>query len=203
MYVVEKLLRDEEQHEALVYCAGNRFRITLVDCELLSIDQGTVLTEEAYEQLLAADMRLACIQKAFSFLSYGDLSKKRLTEKLRRSFPKELCEETVDLLESRGYLNDLRLAGRYAENYYVLRSYGPMRIKQELYGKGFPIDVIEQTLEPYFFADHREKIVELIEKKYARETLSDAAVRRKVSVYLNRYGYAWSEIADVLNELFC
>lgn len=202
MYVVEKLLRNEEQHEAFVYCAGQRFRITLVDCERLAIEEGATLTEEIYEQLVAAEARLACIQKAFSFLSYGDLSKKRLIEKLRRKFDKALCEQTADLLEERGYLNDLQLAKRYADNYYEIRSYGPMRIKQELYGKGFCADVIEQALEPYISDDHREKILELLEKKFSREALADTTVRRKASAWLNRNGYSWSEISDAMNELY-
>ena len=202
MHTVEKLIRDEKQHEAYVFSDGHRFRITLVDCDRLSLEEGADLSESQFEQLVSSEARLACIQKAFVFLSYGDLSKKRLTEKLRRSFDRELCAETADLLEERGYLNDLCLAERYAENYYELRSYGPMRIKQELFGKGFSADVIEQAIEPYFSMDHREKLKKLFEKRFSKENLVDAVAKRKASVWLNRYGYSWSEISDVLNEFF-
>lgn len=208
MYTVERLFRDEERHEALVDCRpeqggkSERFRITLADCDLLELNAGAVLSEELYALLCDAQERLACVQKAFVFLSYGDLSRKRLIEKLRRSFPPELCEQTADRLEERGYLDDLRLAERYAESYYEIRSYGPMRIRQELYGKGFSREVIEQALEPYQELDHREKIAELLEKKYPREVLSDPAVRRKASDWLRRNGYGWTEISEVLREEF-
>lgn len=201
MYPVERVLRDEEKHEALVTCASRRFRITLVDCDLLGIEPGAVLSEEIYAQLLDAEARLACVQKAFSFLSYGDLSRRRLVEKLRRTFPPALCEETAALLEERGYLDDARLAARYAESYYEIRSYGPARIKQELYGKGFSAEVIEQALEPYLALDHREKIEELLEKKFPAASLSDPAVRRKASDWLRRNGYDWSEISDALRTI--
>ena len=210
MYTVVRLFRDEEKHEALVDCraeeaeAGRpeRFRVTLTDCDLLGLEAGVTLSEEAYGLLCEAQDRLACVQKAFVFLSYGDLSRKRLIEKLRRTFPPALCEQTADRLEERGYLNDLRLAERYAESYYEIRSYGPMRIRQELFGKGFSREVIEQVMEPYQEMDHREKIAELLEKKYPRDTLSDPAVRRKATDWLRRNGYGWSEISDVLREEF-
>ena len=208
MYTVERLFRDEEKHEALVDCKPEeggrpeRFRVTLVDCDALGLDVGVVLSEESYALLCEAQERLACVQKAFVFLSYGDLSRKKLIEKLRRTFPPELCEQTADRLEERGYLDDLRLAERYAESYYEIRSYGPMRIRQELYGKGFTREVIEQALEPYQGLDHREKIAALLEKKYSREALSDPAVRRKASDWLRRSGYGWTEISEVLREDF-
>lgn len=207
MYTVERLFREEDRHEALVESrpqAGGkpeRFRITLMDCDLLGLEVGMVLSEEAYALLCDAQLRLACVQKALTFLDYGDLSRKKLIEKLRRTFPPELCEQTAARLEERGYLDDLRLAERYAESYYENRSYGPMRIRQELYGKGFSREVIQQVVEPYQELDHREKIAELLEKKYTRETLSDPAVRRKASDWLRRNGYGWSEISDVLNSL--
>lgn len=201
MYVVEKLLRDEERHEALVECAGHRFRITLADQASIGIEQGSDLTEEEYELLQMAEARLACIQKAFSFLSYGDLSKRRLTEKLRRTFPEELSEETAELLEERGYLNDAELAKHYAQSYYDLRSYGPMRIKQELYGKGFSAETVEQVLEPYLSLDHSEKIRELLEQRFSLEALAEIGTRRKASAWLNRYGYDWQSVSAVFNTL--
>lgn len=211
MYIVERLFRDEEKHEALVDIRPavggpeqggkpERFRVTLADCDLLGLEAGVTLSEELYAELCGAQDRLACVQKAFVFLSYGDLSRKRLIEKLRRTFPPELCEQTADRLEERGYLNDLRLAERYAESYYEIRSYGPMRIRQELYGKGFSREVIEQVMEPYQELDHREKIAELLEKRYPRETLSDPAVRRRATDWLRRNGYGWTEISDVLRS---
>ena len=213
MYTVVRLFRDEERHEALVDCAPEsiasdvggkpeRFRVTLVDCDLLELELGATLSEEAYARLCDAQDRLACVQKALTFLDYGDLSRKRLVEKLRRTFPPALCEQTADRLEERGYLNDARLAERYAESYYEIRSYGPMRIRQELYGKGFSREVIEQVMESYQELDHREKVAALLEKKYSREMLSDPAVRRKASDWLRRNGYGWTEISEVLREDF-
>lgn len=201
MHTIEKILRDDDRHETLVFCEGHQYRITIVDCNRLSLEEGINLSDESLEELCKCEMRLACIQKAFTHLSYGDMSKKRLTEKLRRSFDKELSAEIADLLEERGYLDDFRLAQRYADSYYEIRSYGPMRIKQELYGKGFSADVIERVMEHYHGLDHREKIAELLHTKYTPECLDNPDVKRKAVAWLNRLGYSWSDVSDVLNSV--
>lgn len=201
MGFVERVLRDEERHEAQVIAAGERFRITQYDCDLLALEEGMELTEELLAELQTAHARLACIQKAFSLLSYGDLSRKRLVEKLRRSFPRELSEETAALLEERGYLNDAVLAKRYAENYWDVRSYGPMRIRQELYGKGFTADDIDEAVLPYEQAPQGEKIRALLEKKFPDADLSDIAVRKKAADWLRRYGFSWQAVSEVFEEL--
>lgn len=199
-YPVERVDRSDERHEAFVYCAG-RHRITISDCDRLGLEAGAILDEDGFALLLEAEQRLACVQKALSLLEYGDLSKRRMIEKLRMKFSPELAAETADLLEERGYLNDSALAKRYAENYYEVRAYGPMRIKQELYRKGFSMDVIEEALESYRTEDHREKITQLLLGKYSSEQLSDPAVRQKANAWLSRQGYSWSEISDVLQTI--
>ena len=199
-YPVERVDRSEEKHEAIVICAG-RHRITIHDCDKLGLKPGMTLDEDGFALLIEAEQRLACVQKALSLLEYGDLSKRRMIEKLRTRFPASLAVETADLLEERGYLDDLRLAKRYAENYDELRSYGPMRIKEELYRKGFSADVIEEALRPYRNAEHRDRIREMLLKKYSEEQLSDPAVRQKANAWLSRQGYTWSEISDVLQTI--
>ena len=99
-----------------------------------------------------------------------------------------------------GYLDDFRLAQRYTESYYDIRSYGPLRIKQELYGKGFSLDVIEQVLEPFYSMDHREKIEDLLQTKFSKNDLSDISIKKKAVAWLNRSGYTWSDVSDVLNQ---
>lgn len=202
MHIVEKITIDEERHEALVRCDGHAYHITVFDCTRFDLTPGTELSDDLFEELVQAESRLACIQKAFAYLSYGDLSKKRLVEKLRRTFSPELCREIADLMEERGYINDLQLAERYADNYYSLRSYGPLRIKQELFGKGFSRETIEEVVEPYLSKDHREMIRELLERKYPARLMTDPSVKKKASAWLNRQGYAWSDVSDVLNTYF-
>ncbi|MBP5231689.1 MAG: RecX family transcriptional regulator [Clostridia bacterium] len=188
-----------DRHEAVVDCAG-KHRITIVACEQLGITEGMTLTEDEFERLVHAEQWLACIQKALSHLDYGDCSKRRLSEKLKRFFEPEMVAEVVDYLAEKGYLNDLGLAERYAGNYYDVRNYGPMRIRKELFGKGFDGEVVSKVTERYFKMDHTEKVVELIRKKYADADFKDPAAARKASAWLYSLGYSWSDISQVLDS---
>lgn len=202
MGIIDKITIDDQRHEVIVRCDGQSYRITTFDYNRLAIEQGEEVSEDTINELILSESRLACIQKAFVHLSYGDLSKKRLSEKLRRAFSSEICTEVVDLLEERGYINDLRLAERYADNYYSIRSYGPLRIKQELHSKGFSRDIIETVLEPYISMDHREKVQELLEQKFKNIRCGDYTIKKKAAAWLNRQGYSWSDISDVLSTFF-
>ena len=202
MMIIKKISVDESRHEAIVFCDSSSYRITEYDCIRLSLAQGMELSEELLAEVQQSEMRLSCIQKAFSYLSYGDQSKKRLYEKLHRAFPAELCKEVVELMEERGYINDLRLADRYADNYYSLRSYGPLRIKQELHGKGFTYATIETVVEPYTALDHSEKIMELLGHKFSRISSADYTAKKKAVAWLNRQGYSWSDMSEAINMFF-
>ena len=198
-YVVLSIRKDPDRHEAVVDCLGPH-RITILECDRMDLQEGQTLTELQFDRLIHAEQWLACIQKALSHLDYGDFSKRRMIEKLRRSFSPEISTEVADYLELKGYINDFELAERYAENYYEVRGYGPLRLKKELYGKGFGTEVIVRVLEPYLQMDHSEKISGLLSKKYSEEELKDPAVLRKASAWLARCGYTWSDISNVLDS---
>ncbi len=198
-YLIESIDKNPDRHEAVVECLGAH-TITILECDLLGLEEGMVLSEEQFDALIHAEQWLSCIQKALSYLDYGDCSKRRMVEKLRKTHELSICREVTDYLEEKGYINDLALAERYAENYYSVRGYGPMRIKQELYGKGFPKAVIEQVMDAYAGLDYSETVRELLLKKYGEEQLKDPAVRRKASAWMSRQGYSWSMISDVLQS---
>ena len=202
MIIIEKVTLDENRHEALVRCNGASYRITAYDYYRLSLEDGMEVNDELLDEILQSEARLSCIQKAFSYLSYGDQSKKRLYDKLHRTFQSTLCAEVVDLMEERGYIDDLRLAERYADNYYSIRSYGPLRIKQELRGKGFSYDTIETVIEPYETLDHSDKIQTLLSQKFSGVRADDYAARKRAVAWLNRQGYSWSDMSETLNSFF-
>ena len=198
IYLVSAISRDEERHEAVVECCG-RHRITILECDRMDLQEGKVLSEDQFDRLIHAEQWLSCIQKALTHLDYGDLSRRRMIEKLRRVFPADLSTEVADYLVEKGYIDDLSLARRYAENYYEVRGYGPLKIKSELFGKGFDSQVIGKVITPYVRMDHSERITNLLLKKYDEENLKDPAVAKKASAWLSRYGYTWSDISQVLD----
>lgn len=198
--LIQKVYRDVNSNEAVIVCSGESYRITVHDLETLCIEEGTEIDESVISELEQATERLACIKKAFEYLSYGDLSEKQLRDKLCRKFPKELAADVASLFVERGYVNDARLAKRYAETFYCFKNMGLSKIRNELYRRGISREDIENALEEYENEDQTERIIEFINKKYDVSKLDDIKYRRKVYAGALRAGFNGSDIADVLRN---
>ncbi len=200
MYFVDSVIRDESSNEVLVICQGERYKITLYDFNSLNINEGDTIDEDQIAALEDAVERLACIKKAFDFLSYGDLSKRQLRDKLSRKFPKELSEDVALLFAERGYVDDARLACRYAETFYEFKNMGLQKIRSELIRRGISKEDIDNALEKYECEDQSERIRRFIEKKYDMSQMNDIKYRRKVYSGAVRAGFNSSDVADVLRN---
>jgi SOS response regulatory protein OraA/RecX len=98
---------------------------------------GVMLTEAEEELLKTCEQRLKCIKSALSRIAYSDISRKNLYRKLRSKYPPKLCEETVELMVERGYINDERLCRDTVETLYRVRLYGKRKIAAKLYDAVF------------------------------------------------------------------
>lgn len=200
MYKVQHIYRDSNSNEAVVVCENESYRITVRDLEVIGLEEGDEISEDEIRELEEAVMRLACIKKAFDFLSYGDLSEKQLRDKLCRKFPKELAADVAALFVERGYVNDARLAERYAETFYCFKNMGLGKIRNELYRRGISRENIENALSKYECEDQNERIKEFINKKYDVDRLNDSKYRQKVYAGALRAGFNGSDVADVLRK---
>ena len=200
MYIIERILRDDNSNEAVVICGRESYRITVHDLDILGFEEGEDLDEDALSALEEAVQRLACIKKAFDFLSYGDLSEKQLRDKLSRKFPKELANDVAELFVKRGYVNDARLAERYAETFYEFKNMGINRIKNELFRRGISREDIENAVEKYQYEDQKNRIEEFVRKKYDISRLNDIKYRQKVYSGAIRAGFSGSDVADFLRN---
>lgn len=200
MYYITDIRRDDNSNEAIVLCGGERYRITVRDLDNMEIQEGDSIDDEQLEALVEADERLSCIKKAFDFLSYGDLSEKQLRDKLCRKFSKELSADVAELFVERGYVNDARLAERYAETFYEFKNMGLGRIRNELFKRGISRENIENALAKYEYEDQTERIEEFIRKKYDVSKLDDIKYRQKVYAGALRAGFSGTDVGDFLRN---
>ena len=200
MYIVNEILRDDNSNEVLVVCGNQRFKITAFDFEQLNIQEGDCISQTEFDILVNAVERLSCIKKAFDFLSYGDLSEKQLRDKLCRKFSKELSADVANLFVERGYVDDLRLAKRYAETFYVFKNMGLNRIKNELFRRGISKENIEDALSEYENEDQYDRIEQFIRKKYDISKMNDIKYRQKVYAGSLRAGFNGSDVGEVIRN---
>ena len=200
MYTISEILRDGNSNEVVVVCGRERFRITIHDFEHLDFSEGDVISQEEFYCLQDAVERLSCIKKAFDFLSYGDLSEKQLRDKLCRKFSKELSADVAELFVERGYIDDLRLAKRYAETFYEFKNMGLNRIRNELFRRGISKENIDEALSEYEDEDQYERIEQFITKKYDISKMNDIKYRQKVYAGALRAGFNGSDVGDVIRN---
>ncbi len=200
MYTIKSVLRDDNSNEAVVILNSDSYRITVHDLEVLGFEEGSEISDEEVDALLEAVERLSCIKKAFDHLSYGDLSEKQLRDKLARKFSKELSSDVAQLFVERGYVDDAKLAERYAETFYEFKNMGLQRIRNELYRRGISRENIENAVAKYECESQTERIEEFIRKKYDISKLNDIKYRQKVYAGALRAGFSGSDVGDVLRN---
>lgn len=136
--------------------------------------------------------------KAVDLLSRRDHSKKELSDKLKQKGFGSDFDEVFEKLESYGYLDDERFARNYTKQLIEFKSFGKMRIKQELFKKGIDRDLISEILEEIQIDEN--DLVDLIERKYKRNLYDEKGVKRTFNT-LVRLGYSYSEIKSALSQI--
>lgn len=119
----------------------------------------------------------------------------RETEKNSPTAPECLPQVIERLLESQ-YLDDSRTIYSFFRS-YLNKSYGPLRIRQELRLKGFPSEIIERVLEETD-TDWYALCQDLKEKKFGTAKPKDFKERAKQIRYLQYRGFT----SDYINALF-
>ncbi|CRL63796.1 MULTISPECIES: regulatory protein RecX [Proteus] len=119
----------------------------------------------------------------------------RETEKDSPTAPECLPQVIERLLESQ-YLDDNRTIYSFFRS-YLNKSYGPLRIRQELRLKGFPSEIIDRVLEETD-TDWYALCQDLKEKKFGTDKPKDFKERAKQIRYLQYRGFT----SEYINSLF-
>lgn len=94
----------------------------------------------------------------------------------------ELSRNIIDLLMSKGYVDDRKFAEYYVENRFVKKGISQKRLKMELMKKGVAKEIIDEVVGA---RDDEEEILKIIAKK--RKKYDD----EKLIQYLCRQGFSY------------
>lgn len=160
---------------------------------------GQQFAERDLDELICKVEAKRALQKAYTYLSYGAMSRKKLLDKLAHAeFDDAPSQMAADRLEELGLIDDAAYAARLIEVMRTVKRWGEGRVRQELFVRGIPADIIDESLADEF--DERDNIRYHLERKYRKRNLSDAAERKKVSAGLARLGFSFDDIRAVINE---
>lgn len=145
-------------------------------------------------------------QRAYRILSQREHSQKELTDKLARSYSRELAEQVAQEMLEYGYIHDGEYAKMLVRELAERKKFGAIRIRMELKKRGVNNDDIEETMSELEEEDSKERIYALLETKFRRDLDSEKG-RRKVFSALIRLGYRSDDIRscmrDFLSDEFC
>jgi len=161
---------------------------------------GKDIPEETLEEIRLEDEAWSCKEKALTLLEYSSHSAGKLAEKLRRHYPPEVVEATVERMKELGLVNDLDYGRRLAADLIHLRKYSLGRVRQTLRQRGLDRETIDEVMGELGDTDEVGPMVELIRKKYLQK-LDSPQGRQKVAAALQRRGYAWDDIREALAQV--
>ena len=194
---IEKSKRKRQR--VLVYLEeGDLLRVTESELAQFGLYPGMDLTADLVVQLQEAARRSETKLRAAHMSSSRMLSKKELTDRLRRkgAEPAEAAA-AAERMEELGAVNDAVYAGVVARHYAAM-GYGRGRVEQEFYRRGIPRDLWEEALRE--LPDSAEAIRRFLQNRL-KGRAPDRAEMKKLSDALMRRGFTWNEIRPVLNEL--
>ena len=164
-------------------------------CRKEEIEDG----EEQEKFLTEVGSRYAFIS-GLRILSYGDNSRRELTQKLRTKGHKpEYIDGALDKLQEYGYINDTRYARNLTDSLIARKHMSRNGIKNELIKKGIEREIIESVLDDTEF-DDAQAIKALLSGKFSRNLSDEKGIRKTVAA-LQRLGYGWQDIKSALDSV--
>jgi regulatory protein len=145
--------------------------------------------EEAYR---------AALKTALNIVGYKDNTEAQLREKLtERGYTSETVDDVVAFMTAKGYLNDERMLYRAARLMAEGKSYGKMRIRQELQQKKFRSGLVS-TLDW-----ERDELADLDFAEICRKLILKRGGARdeKTYAFLRRYGHTTADIREAYRRL--
>jgi len=216
---VEIFSSDNAAHISL--SNGKKYKVLLKDYENLPFEckSNSLLDGEYCDFLIFLSRKYSIYKSAISKIAMTDIPKRQLFQKLYLSYRqylkneiepetlKTLCGLVCDEFEAAGYIDDRKYALDKAKYLKEYKKYGNGRIKEYLYQKSVPTDIINETLEDEFFSDEdgdAENMRSLLTKKYGenlnRLDKSDRNDIQKAISMLIRNGYKYQDAKNAVAD---
>ena len=160
---------------------------------------GTEITQEEWESLTDSIYYKKAVDKCYDLLSRRDHSVKELKTKLLRTVDEKNADKAIEKMLEYGYLDDEKYARNLVKYLAQTRNMSKNHIKQEMFKRGIPNEIIILVMEDYEF-DNVSCVVDLILTKY-RNKLNNEDGNKKVIASLMRKGFSYSDIKNAFYRI--
>jgi len=168
--------------------------------------EGMSLDEERILELSRLQDRIMCRASAWRILTKQPRSRLELQTSLRRKYPKDIVEEIIQDLESKGHMND-KVYGDILLGELASKGQGIHQIRRKARQKGLQKDLVEDLLEKHLDEDQQEATARRLLEKWknrSKKYPSPAHKKQAGAQFLARKGYEpdliWNLIEDVFDD---
>ncbi len=160
---------------------------------------GQEIDSDEWKNLINGINYKKAVDKCYDLLSRRDHSVKELKTKLLRTVDEENASKAIEKMIDYGYLDDEKYAKNLVKYLSETKRMSKSHIKQEMYKRGIPNDIIVYTLED-FEIDNVSAVVDLVFTKY-RNKLDAQDGNKKVVSALMRKGFSYSDIKEAFDRI--
>ena len=153
---------------------------------------------------VAGDDRQRVRDAAFRLLAVRARSAKELRDRLKqKSFSPGLIDETLADFQAKGYQSDEEFARLFANEKWTRSGWGPSRVRRELGARGIAPELIDRVVGVTFGeVDLIAGIMPLAQKRWRSTAGLPLDKRRnRLTGFLQRRGYDWGTISQVLSKI--
>ena len=159
------------------------------------------ISEEKFEQIEYAMRKTDAVKTGLNLLSFAPNTKRALIEKLAvRGVRRDIASDAVEFIASCGYINEYEMACSLIDDMANRRGYGRMRIKNELFSKGFAAETAAKAIDDCEI-DYVEICAERVRKMGGTAAFAERDARMKNVSALMRYGFTTDEIKEALTKV--
>ncbi len=205
---ITALLRQKRNSERVNVYLDNEYAFSLPAIEAVKLRREQHLSDQEVAALKTLDLRAKAYDQAVRFLAIRPRSVWEVRQKLERyrSRQKESLAEAhidwvTDKLLEQGYLNDEEFARFWVEQRNQFKPLAPRALRYELLRKGIADPTIEGVLDGA--VDAEAAALQAARGQARRIRTGDKEIfQKKMAAFLQRRGFSWAIVRNVLDELW-
>lgn len=171
-----------------------------IDLSVLNVKVGSELSRVDLEKIKSNSEINKTYDRALYYLQYGPRTQQQMTKYLsQKGYNDIYIDNAIKKLISNNYINDKQYAINFIEEKQKYRLKSNSYIKSQLIKRGVDKSVIDNCLTAQNENSQLDTIKELATKKYSQG--SRYKDKQKMTQYLLRQGFNYSEVSKALDEL--
>lgn len=171
--------------------------------------KGADISELKIKELLFQNEFHIAKDTALRYLSYRQRTEYEIRNKLtQKKYKQKIVEYTLENFKKIGLINDKEFAESFARDTLKKKCIGKALLKQKLFNKGLPKDVITQVIEnTYKTINEKETAIQIAKKQLKKyETRKNKSTDKenqiRLSNFLAQRGFSWDIISQVMRQIF-